>query len=82
MFVAVNRPPGSPNIPTRPSPDLFGLIDATSNEGSAVVDADAWARRRGAFSAPTPTGTAMTTAPAVARRPFPSRSARASRRRS
>src|SRR6185436_7415492 len=33
-FVAVNRPPGCIPIMTRPSPDLFGLIDATSNCGA------------------------------------------------
>src|SRR5712691_10096294 len=33
-LAAVKRPPGDMPIMTRPSPDLFGLIDATSNCGS------------------------------------------------
>src|SRR5262245_25205711 len=50
MFVATKRP-GWFCIMTRPSPELFGLIEATSNAGSAAAGA-AWgvcARRRGAI---------------------------------
>src|SRR5262249_26942001 len=56
-FVAVNRPPGCIPIIMRPSPDLFGLTDATSNEGAAVAFGCVCCP--GALKAPTVTGAAM-----------------------
>ena len=39
-FTRLKRPPGCGIISTRPSPDVFGLTDATSNAGgfAGLVD--------------------------------------------
>src|SRR5437867_2657674 len=60
-LVAVKRPGWLPSI-TRPSPELFGLIEATSNAGAGGV---ACALKRGAFSAPTTQGAARAPRAAV-----------------
>src|SRR5436309_5021045 len=57
-FVAVNRPGWFPNI-TRPSPELFGLIEATSNDGAGGA-CGASAPSRALFSALATTATART----------------------
>src|SRR5439155_9543121 len=67
---AVKRPGWLPSI-TRPSPELFGLIEATSNAGTDGLLCGACARSRGAFTAATMRGAARTpSAVAVARRPL------------
>ena len=65
MFVAVNRPPGCIAIMTRPSPDLFGLIDATSKAGPDAGVCGDWARRRQSLSMPNAAGAATATIAAV-----------------
>src|SRR6266850_1463179 len=57
IFVALKRP-GWFCIITRPSPELFGLIEATSNAGAAGVACGACAPSRDALNAPTTSGIA------------------------
>src|SRR5580704_9831135 len=59
-LVATKRPPGAGIIDSLLETDLFGFTDATSNAGSVVSVAGAWARS--AMTAP------PTTIPAVANR--------------
>src|SRR5437667_184040 len=69
MFVAVNRPPGCIAIMTRPSPDLFGLIDATSKAGPVAGVCGDWACRRHSLNTPNAAGaTAAITAVTYPRR--------------
>src|SRR5687767_14583747 len=67
ILVAMYWPLGSARAPLGPlSPDLFRLIDATSNAGELAVDAAVCAASRGAFIIPAPIGPAMTVAPTAA----------------
>src|SRR5437867_1587604 len=52
---AVKRPGWLPSI-TRPSPELFGLIEATSNAGTDGLLCGACARRRGGSAGAKPPG--------------------------
>src|SRR5579864_6900968 len=75
-LVAVIRPPGWMLIITRPSPDLFGLIEATSNCGSGsptggwasqTPPANGSARTPAEVMAPSATGAMSTPADIIIR---------------
>src|SRR4051812_39053538 len=63
-FVAVKRPGWFPSI-TRPSPELFGLIEATSNAGAGGATCGACAPSRDAFNAAATSGAASAAAAAA-----------------
>ncbi len=65
MFATVMRPPGCSAMRVGPSPDVFGLTDATSNFCSPIRNTSTCARRRGAFTTPTATGPAIAPTAAI-----------------
>src|SRR6266571_4026908 len=66
----VKRPPGCVPIEIGPSPDLFGLTDATSNLGPSALTCGGWARGCGGFVAPRTMGMASGASTVVAKRTF------------